>query len=253
MIEVMAASRPGGAAANEDFHLVGDGWALVLDGITRYPDDGCVHDVPWYVRLLGTAIAARIGEADLRTALAQAIDAVNSLHAGGCDLANPVSPGATVAIVRRVGDRVEWLVLGDCAIAMRDRDGGVAVESDGRLAGLAGTPAAVDVAGVWRWPVEYVASVRNREGGFWVASADPGAADRAFTGSWPRERVGEVLLCTDGLTRLVERYGREWPSLFESGVEGLIDLVRELETDDTRFLPQSKRHDDATAVRLRWG
>lgn len=247
----MAASRPGGAGPNEDFHLVGDGWALVLDGITRYPGDGCVHDVPWYVRLLGTAIAVRIGGAGLREALAESIEAVNSLHGHECDLGNPVTPGATVAVVRRVEERIEWLVLGDCAIAVRDRDGGVRVETDGRLAGLAGVPA-VDVAGVWRWPVDYVASVRNREGGFWVAAADPGAAERAFTGSWPVEEVGEVLLCTDGLTRLVERYGYEWPALFESGVEDLIGQVRELETDDTRFRVNSKRHDDATAVRLRW-
>lgn len=253
MIEVVAASRPGGAAPNEDFHLVGDGWALVLDGITRYPDDGCVHDVPWYVRRLGAAIAARIGEADLRRVLARSIAAVRSLHADTCDLANPVSPGATAAIVRQVGDRVEWLVLGDCAIAVRARDGGLLVESDGRLAGLTGTPASVDVGGVWRWPVEYVAQVRNREGGFWVAAADPGAADEAYTGSWPCSGIGEVLLCTDGLTRLVERYGFEWPALFESGVEELIDRVRELEAGDTRFRPKAKRHDDATGVRLRWG
>jgi hypothetical protein len=248
----VAASRPGGAAPNEDFHLVGDGWALVLDGITRYPDDGCVHDVPRFVRMLGEAIAARIGEADLQWALARSIESVNSLHAGSCDLANSVSPGATVAVVRRVADRVDWLVLGDCAIAARDRDGGLVVESDGRLAGLPGV-AAVDVAGVRRWPVEYVAQVRNREGGYWVAASDPEAAEEAFTGSWPSGRIGEVLLCTDGLTRLVERYGYEWPALFESGVEDLIDLVRELEAADTRFRPRAKRHDDATGVLLRWG
>ncbi|MFG3339922.1 protein phosphatase 2C domain-containing protein [Glycomyces sp. NPDC048151] len=251
MIEVMAASRPGGAAPNEDFHLVGDDWALVLDGITRYPDDGCVHDVPWYVRLLGAAIAVRIGEAELKAVLAEAIEAVNSLHAHSCDLRNPVTPGATAAVVRRVGDEVEWLVLGDCAVVVRDRDGGVEAVSDGRLAGLAGVPA-VDVAGVRRWPVEYVAGVRNREGGYWVAAADPEAAGRALTGSRPIGEVGDVLLCTDGLTRLVERYGYEWPELFASGVEDLIGLVRELETDDTRFREHAKRHDDATAVRLRW-
>jgi len=250
VIEVVAASCPGGAGPNEDFHLVGDGWAVVLDGITRYPDDGCAHDVPWYVRRLGEGIAARIGGADLRWALARAIEAVNSLHADSCDLASAVTPGATVAVVRRVGDRVEWLVLGDCAIAVRDRDGGLVVESDGRLAALPGV-AAVDVAGVRRWPVEYVAQVRNRAGGYWVAASDPGAAEEAFTGSWPVGRIGEVLLCTDGLTRLVERYGYEWPELFEAEVGDLIGLVRELEAADPRFGPLSKRHDDATGVLLR--
>ena len=260
-MQISAASSPGGSAPNEDFYLVSDRWALVLDGITRYPDDGCVHDVPWYVARLGAAIAGRVGDdrVGLATVLDESIAAVNDRHAGSCDLRNPVTPGATVAIVRREPERLAWLVLGDSAVAWRDRGGRVEHRSDDRLARLTDTPAAASVAGIRRWPVSFVGTVRNREGGFWVAAADPEAASRALTGSLPRDEAGELLLCTDGLTRLIDRYGYSWPDLFESatvggrdGIGGLIDLVRDHGGRDTRFHPEAKRHDDATGVLLRF-
>ncbi|MCC3761815.1 protein phosphatase 2C domain-containing protein [Glycomyces sp. TRM65418] len=252
---VSAASAPGGGAPNEDHFLVSDRWALVLDGITRYPDDGCVHDVPWYVARLGAAIAWQLADpgVPLGTALAEAITGVNRRHEGGCDLANPVSPGATVGIVRVAGGDLEWALLGDCSIAWRDREGAHQVRSDERLVGLVDPPAAVDVGGIRRYAVDYIARVRNREGGFWVASTDPGAAAMAYTGSVAAAEVGEMLLCTDGLTRLTERYGRTWPFLFDlaaaEGVEGLIRLVREHEQAGPAM---GKRHDDATGVHLRF-
>ncbi|THV29020.1 protein phosphatase 2C domain-containing protein [Glycomyces paridis] len=256
MIEVGADSRAGGTAPNEDGWWFGGTWALVLDGITRYPDDGCVHDVPWYVERLGEAVADDITDPGqgLVEVLGAAIREVGSLHGGTCDLANPVSPGATVGMVREAGDAVEWLALGDCSIAFRGKDGAVSVESDERLARLADPPRAVDVGGVRRYPVEYIERVRNREGGFWVASTDPGAAEQARHGSRRLDGLTDLMLCTDGLARLVERYGYSWSEVFRladtAGAEGLVDLVRLHGDGDTRFGPGAKRHDDATLVVL---
>lgn len=257
MFEVTGASRAGGAAPNEDLFRHGDAWALVLDGITRYPDDGCTHDVPWYVDGLGAAIAERVEDArvGLKTVLAEAIAAVSGRHSGSCDLENPVTPGATVGIARVVEERVEWLVLGDCEVSKRGRDPYIVGTTDGRLLRVPDRPESVDVGGVRRWPVEYVARVRNREGGYWVAAADPGAAAMAFTGSWPVESADELLLCTDGLTRLYAHPEYTSHLMFEvaaaEGVEALIDLVREFEEHHPAAGGWSKRHDDATGVLVR--
>lgn len=258
MVVVEAVSVAGGRAANEDHFLAADSWALVLDGITRYPEDGCVHDVPWYVRCLGAAIGARIGGGGgLREVLADAIGEVRGRHESTCELGNPVTPGATAGLVRRVGERIEWLVLGDCAVAWRNRSGAIEVRSDDRVAKLVDPPRAVEVGGLRRYPVEYIARVRNLEGGFWVAASEPEAAAEALTGSVAVAEVSELLLCTDGLTRLVDRYGHSWPEVFarvaEAGVDGLIGLVREEGDRDARIGPKSKRHDDATVVRWRFG
>ncbi|MFB9662862.1 protein phosphatase 2C domain-containing protein [Glycomyces mayteni] len=253
MIVAGAESRPGSAAPNEDLLLVADTWALVLDGITRYPDDGCVHDVPWYTAALAEAVAVQMAgpPRPLADVLAAAIDAVSARHAPTCDLDNPVTPGATAALVRSGPDALDWLVLGDCAITWTDRDGKCRTETDDRLAAVPSAPA-VDLAGVRRWPVEHVARFRNRDGGFWVAAADPRAAARARTGT--AEGIGDLLLCTDGLTRLTERYEYAWPDLMglaaREGTGGLLDLVRDCEARDPN--PGAKRHDDATAVLLRF-
>ncbi|MEU5153170.1 hypothetical protein [Glycomyces sp. NPDC021274] len=258
-MHLSSATSPGGSAPNEDHFLTSSRWALVLDGITRYPDDGCAHDVPWFVKRLGAGVEHRIGspEIGLPRVLADAIagTAQEHLESGTCDLSNPVTPGATVGMVRREGGRLSWLLLGDCTVAWRDRSGRVGFRSDDRLARLAGVPA-VSVGGVRRWPVAYVESVRNRDEGYWVAAADARAASQALTGVLRLDAVAEVLLCTDGLTRLVDRYGYSWPELFERvgevGVDGLIGLVREHGERDARFPPEAKRHDDATVVHLRF-
>lgn len=255
---ITAATAAGGAAANEDHLLVSDLWALVLDGVTRYPDDGCVHDVPWYVASLGAALAAELTtDNDIREVLRRGIAAVADRHRRTCDVGNPVTPAATVAIARFGGPRLDWLVLGDSAVVLDRAGREPRVESDDRLARLADPPRAELVGGLRRYPVDYIARVRNRPGGFWVAAADPGAADAALTGSEPIDGLETAALVTDGVTRLTGRYGRTWTELLDLAASGgahrLITEVREAERADERFGPNAKRHDDATAVLLRFG
>ncbi|GAB3992158.1 hypothetical protein GCM10029992_66770 [Glycomyces albus] len=90
-----------------------------------------------------------------------------------------------------------------------------------------------------------------------MAAADPDAADAARVGSEPIAGLATAALVTDGITRLVERYGRNWTELLglaaSGGAERLIAEVREAERADVRFGPDAKRHDDATAVLLGFG
>lgn len=258
MTRIRAATAAGGTAANEDHLLVSGSWALVLDGVTRYPDDGCVHDVPWYVASLGAALAAELqSDNDIREVLRAGIAHVTESHRRTCDLGNPVTPAATAAIVRFGGDRLEWLVLGDSAVILDRAGREPRAESDDRLARLPDPPRAEPVGGLRRYPVDYIARVRNRPGGFWVAAADPDAADAARVGSEPIPGLNTAALVTDGVTRLVDRYGRTWTELLRlaasGGAERLIAEVRAAEVADQRFGPDAKRHDDATAVLLGFG
>ena len=257
-VRISAATAAGGASANEDHLLVSQEWALVLDGVTRYPDDGCVHDVPWYVASLGAALAAELASgAEVREALRHGIAAVTERHRRTCDVANPVTPAATVAIARFGGAAFEWLVLGDSAVVLDRVGADPRVESDDRLARLPDPPRAEVVGAVRRYPVDYIAKTRNRPGGFWVAAADPDAADEALTGREPIDQLETAALVTDGVTRLSERYGRGWAELLDlaasGGAQRLISEVRRAERADRRFGPRAKRHDDATAVLIGFG
>ncbi|MFI7640147.1 protein phosphatase 2C domain-containing protein [Nonomuraea sp. NPDC049400] len=260
--EVTHASRPGSGRPNEDLVIAGPSWIVVLDGATAAPgvDSGCVHDVPWLVARLGSALAAGLtaGRLPPRVAggerlvdggdgtplagiLEAAIEATMAAHFGTCDLGNPDSPSTTVAMVRSVRGRVEYLVLGDSPVVFALADGGVRVVSDDRLEGLPGGRP---------YTVELVRRMRNAPGGFWVAGSRSEAARQGVCGAVAGARGVAVL--TDGVSRLVEWYGWGWgdvvAALEGQGPEAVIRAVRELER--SRGPQRGKRHDDATVA---WG
>jgi hypothetical protein len=166
-------------------------------------------------------------------------------------------------------DVVSWLVLGDCTLLL-DRGAGAEVVTDDRLslpslaewaavlagdAGL-GTPEhARRVAAL----VHAQRAHRNRDGGFWVAAADPAAAAQALTGSAPTPDLRRAALLTDGPTRAADLYrSHTWEGLLDGlavlGPADLLASLRRLEADDptgVRF-PGTKPSDDATAVVVSW-
>jgi hypothetical protein len=255
-MQVKHASAPRPQGPNEDCFRAGPGWALVLDGASRYPGrpGGCVHPVSWVVERLANHAAHQLTRRDLglNDVLRAAIVATMADHGATCDLADPLSPGAAIAMVRTDGDLVDWLVLGDCAITFDLIGKDPLALIDDRVDHLPGAP--VTDGPVRTYDPDYVATVRNRPGGFWLAGARPEAADHAMSG---RIRyVPRLLLCTDGVTRLVERHGWPWRALFDLAErEGPGALIRAVRTADavaagdpkTRQW-RGKLHDDATVA-----
>lgn len=247
-IRVDQATAAGTGHRNEDRAETGSGWALVLDGASEHPQvrTGCVHGVSWLVDQLRIQLAAALGRGDgwsLPVLTAEAIAATRDQHSA-CDLANPDSPSATLAIVRADGDSVEILVLGDCAVVLAHQDGTVRAVTDDRVERLPGGRP---------YSLELVREHRNRLGGFWVASTAPDAAHQAVSTTVPRAALRSVHLVTDGVTRLVSGFGWSWEqlatALSSEGPGQVINQVRQLER--AQPLPRGKPHDDATAVRVR--
>jgi hypothetical protein len=238
-------STPG--RVNEDYAVCGNEWAAILDGATAPAgvDSGCIHDVPWLVRQLAAAVTRRIlvSAAALPDLLAASIEEARKAHEETCDLKNPDSPSSTISIVRVRDDVFDYLTLGDSPIVVRTADRALVPVIDDRTAHLPGGRP---------YTIELVRSLRNKPGGFWVASTAPEAAYDAVTGTMPFEADTEIGLFTDGVTRLVDFYGFDWERLFSvletSGPVRLISLVRSLELD--KPLRYGKKHDDATAVMM---
>ncbi|MFK4692175.1 hypothetical protein RKD22_005110 [Streptomyces pristinaespiralis] len=258
-MRIELATSPGSPERpNEDWVSValpasGQGGTVVaLDGVTPPSGDaGCVHGVPWFTARLGGSLVELSGsrrDLTLREVLAEAIRRTADTHRDTCDLSHVRTPQATVVLARWGGpeQEVEYLVLSDSTLLLQSPDGSVSAVLDDRLDRLPRealrTHASAD-------------ALRNTEGGFFTAAADPAVAVRAVAGSVPRERVSAVVALTDGASRWVDMFGAgDWAKcvalLREEGAQGLIDRVRELETDAgartaaIRF----KLHDDASAV-----
>ncbi|MEU4168421.1 protein phosphatase 2C domain-containing protein [Streptomyces sp. NPDC026665] len=243
---------------NEDFASVGlpasgqGGSLIVLDGVTPpRGDDGCLHSVPWFCARLGgalTELSVSQGDLPLPEVLSRAIRRVADAHAGTCDLSHPRTPQATVVLARWSPSQVEYLILSDSALLVESPAGEVTVLLDDRLSRLPRTSLVSDAVAD--------STVRNKEGGFFTAAADPSVASRAVTGTLPRSSVRALTALTDGATRWVERFhAGDWAELFalvrEEGSASLVERVRHLERTDAAERPGARRgktHDDATVV-----
>ncbi|MDV7219219.1 protein phosphatase 2C domain-containing protein [Streptomyces prunicolor] len=243
---------------NEDFASVGlpasgqGGSLIVLDGVTPpRGETGCLHSVPWYTARLGGALTElTVSYRDLTLAeiLSRAILRTAEAHATTCDLSHPRTPQATVVLARWSPQEVEYLVLSDSALLVESPAGEVTVVLDDRLSRLPRSALATDAM--------IDTTLRNKEGGFFTAAADPSVAARAVTGSLPRNDTRTLTALTDGATRWVDKFGQgDWADCFalvrKDGAAELVARVRELERADeeTRtYLRRSKTHDDATVV-----
>jgi hypothetical protein len=192
------ATRPGHPGrVNEDFVGAVPDAVVLLDGAGIPGSEHlCHHGTAWYARTLGAALLARLpGVDDLVTVLAEAIAEVAGRHDGTCDLADPSSPQAAVAIARRAADRLDHLVLGDAYVVLQASPPVVVTdprEVSVRAEVLATRDALADQVTAFR-------ALRNRPGGFWVAKESPAAAAEAVTGSVPLRTLAGVALLSNGV------------------------------------------------------
>lgn len=270
MLASIATEPAAPGVPNEDFAAVTADTAVLLDGAGIPPgsQSGCIHGVAWYARTLGCRLLAEAAPEAGKTlprALADAISQVRSLHEDTCDLAHGGSPSATVIATRVNGSSLEYLVLVDSVLLLDTGSAEPVIVTDDRLERAANphrervNALAIDSPEHATARREYVETVwstyRNREGGFWVASTDPEAADHALTGSVPLTELRSFALLSDGATRLADRFKLlTWPQLGgilrEHGPRELIRRTREAEDSDPdgRRWPRTKARDDATAL-----
>ena len=254
-----AATEPGSRdIPNEDWVGVSTTAAVAIDGVTVFKNTqtGCFHGTPWYVNQLGTRLLALVSDPSisLRSALKAVISDVASLHASTCDLRQIGAPSAAVSVVRKNGGIVEYLVLADMTILIESGNG-LTVISDVRVSATV-----EDLAGASESSQEIMKRrqrYRNKEGSYWVAAADPEAAEHARVGHVAADSVSRVALMSDGAARLVTPFQQvDWPEILtlasESGPGAVIERVRKIEESDSEKVrwPRFKVSDDATIAIL---
>ncbi|MCK7625802.1 hypothetical protein MUU72_22315 [Streptomyces sp. RS10V-4] len=279
-MRIALATEPGDPQRpNEDYASAalpasGEGGALVLlDGVTPPEGDvGCVHSVPWFTaRLGGAMLELSVSHRDmtLTEALAAAVRTTADAHRDTCDLSHPRTPQATVVAARWSGQAVEHLVLSDSVLLLEKTDGSVHPVRDSRLddlpAPVRARRAAVralprgsaERAAAAREYVRAVEALRNAEGGFFTAAADPSVAGRALTGTTPSAALRALTALSDGAGRWVEVFGAgSWADcaalVAAAGPQALIDRVRALEADDPQCaaFPRGKARDDAAVAHV---
>ncbi|MGW2084798.1 integrase [Streptomyces sp. NPDC001880] len=229
--------------ANEDFVGAVPAAVVLVDGAGIPGTESiCRHGVAWYAGRLGSSLLgllSRVRDRSLSALLAEAIEQVTEDHRGTCDVADPVSPSAAVAVLRRSGDRIDHLVLGDAFLVLDRADGAPLVVSDPREVTISrpyasALGAVAEGSDECRRILRDLRAHRNRPGGFWVAKDDPRAADEAITGSCPVSGLTGAALLSNGASRIVDRFRLvDWPQamalMTSSGPAEIIHRVRQAE------------------------
>ncbi|WP_406122280.1 hypothetical protein [Streptomyces sp. NBC_00989] len=269
IMRVCMDTQPGGANPNEDWVAGTPTLAVVLDGLsTAGLTTGCRHGVPWYVAHLGGQLLATLADPDrqLTDGLADALERVAGLHPE-CDLKNPGTPSATVAVLRHRDSLLDHLVLADSPIVFEVPQG-YSVITDLRVDDILPemraeveqheTHTSQHREAVQRFVLAQ-RQVRNTAEGYWVAAADPEAAEHTLTGTTSLGEVHAAVVMSDGVSRLVNEYEMAtWSEAFATlragGPRELIDTVRRVEaTDPTgRRWPRYKSGDDAAVAFCQW-
>ncbi|MBF6195660.1 protein phosphatase 2C domain-containing protein [Nocardia sp. CDC186] len=262
-MEVAAAQLP--ERGTDDWVFPTPRGLVVLDGATSHtPGTPPASD---YVRHLGRHLAHQL---DSTAPLPQVLRVSIAATAADLHLIRGKAPSSTVVLVRVGKASVEVLVLGDSCAVVGFRDGTHRTITDTRLSQL-------DLAEAQTYRARLAAGAdfdqhhrellgqlqqrerqhRNRSGGYWIAEADPNAADHALCKIFPRDRVSWVIAATDGASDTLAALEVSWPQIANHTSAQLHDELDrceawEAETDPRgRILPRSKRHDDKTLAVLR--
>lgn len=267
-VTVVTRARPG--HASQDRHLILANAVAVLDGATS-SDFPVGRDAAWYADLLIGPIATHLSETQL--ALSDVVEAAIARTATQYELVSGASPSSTVTMLRWTDDAspIEALVLADSPLVVRYLDGTTEVHCDNRIDHCAaqlqnayrtrlaaGSGYDADHARLMRDLGAFLRTGRNQPGGFWVAEADPRAAQEAVALSLDPQRVQDAAILTDGASAAVDLYGLfpDWATALDlmrdDGPDALLEAVRQAEATDPdgRHWPRAKVHDDATAVYL---
>lgn len=244
------------AHASDDKIFLTDEAVIVLDGASAF------RPVPVpasrYAATLGRHIAVDLERepyADLRAVVRAAIEKT----ADDLSLTPGDSPSSTVTILRRKGLRVDVFALGDSVIVLPDD-----TVTDDRIDALdleprrqyrerlaSGTGYDDTHRRLLRELQEQQAARRNADGGYWIAEADPGAADHAVTASFPADAVPWAVLATDGAYDVMTHIGLDdWPALSKADDAELAAVLEQCQSWEDSVdpaavsLPRAKRHDD---------
>lgn len=263
-LQVSSAQLP--ATSGDDRLVVTDNAIIVLDGATAH--DPAMPSAGEYVDRLAAELAGSIEEAmPLAEVLAQSISRTTE----ALGITPGLAPSSTVALVRIGPDAVNALILGDSSVIVGRRGGEVASYTDDRLAQLNLPEAELyrrflsfgwGYSGRHRKILEDLQIAerarRNRPGGYWIAEADPQAAEHALLVRCPRDDLSWIVVATDGVTDLLPPLGLTWPDIADMSTPQLVVLLDRIQTweaeadPDGQAFPRAKRHDDKTVAVLRF-
>ena len=247
--------------------IITPGAVIVLDGASAF-GPAAISPAAYAERLGGDLASAIVADTD--APLSQILAAAISATANALDLRDDQGPSSTVTIARISSADADLLILGDSYIAYRAAHATTVLTDDridrlnlqqsrryrDRLAAGSGYDATHSTT--LRELQARQRARRNVPGGYWIASADPAAAEHAITHTVPMALLEWIVLATDGAVDTAQYLGLDdWEAIARFNQAELTTLLQrchdwEANTDPHgRQRPRAKRHDDKAIATVR--
>lgn len=269
-----------GGAFNEDRAGFISRAAWVLDGsgpLTERRFTPEKNDVHWFVGTWDRFLRHSLAQKDMREALHQGMGFLRgkfSRYADGASVSRLDLPSAAIAAVKVHQGILEYFVLGDCTLILREKNGNLHYFKDDRVEPFDRKAAERICADRSICPMESSGNgafseealeilrhnrlLKNTEEGYPILEFDFEALKKGFYGRMPVEKGSEAILMTDGFSSLIDRYKKYTPSelllqIKERGLEELYAELRSIESTDRDMAhyPRLKRHDDASIIYMK--
>lgn len=281
MLKVDVSATRGAGSVNEDVagHCGDAAW--VIDGATGVGEPALsgTSDAAWFANRVNLVLADILRDRPAiatRDLLVETISSCRSAFecAAQRSAIDPAElPSAAFAMVRQIGDAIEFTTLGDCRVAYRPADGsprlfgGAALGPfEGRSIALADAlrraDPAMDPAALKEALLPHLREMRrlmNRPGGYWILGTDPAAADHVDRMVLEAKPGDSFALASDGFLRLIEVFGVAGAHdllAIDTEQDFDVQLARlralESEPDSLTTYPRIKRHDDVSFVQCKF-
>lgn len=273
-----------GKQYNEDYLVYNyHNYVLVLDGstglgenrITPGEQDEWNTDAQWFVQSF-SALVERYMDNDLpikelvRECIAKLSVSYWKMVPADTDCLS--QPSASMALLKKTGDMIELLSIGDLTVLIQKEDGSVIEIKDDTVSKLdsqvikqmvkESQNRKIDVSEARQLPQIQDALDRNRmmkntEDGYWVLGLDPEVVTHGLYRQLSMEDWNRILICSDGFYAYTDYHSltENTPEQFMNQVVGnslnaMIKEIRKVEHGDVGYnrYPRLKMSDDATAV-----
>lgn len=247
--------------------------AYVLDGATGLNGKNLVSsksDANWLVNFWDDYLHHHVNEKRpikeiVRSGIVKSYKEYKSLLQGK-ETMDIDHPSAAVAIVRLVGEKLEYFILGDCSIVTKEKDK-LKFYMDQRITTLDNgiykkmkalhEQGVLDQEKVKALLMNDIISNRlqkNTIDGYWVLEFVSGAVDKGISGEIDVRENMEIALMTDGFSAIVDKYHLvSTTQAFEEGIEKAMEKLRSFEQEDVKAvkIPRFKVMDDASCIHLK--
>lgn len=209
---------------NEDCVYLCEDYGFVMDGATGLLKEnitGWVSDAKWYVETFKEFLIKKLKESkELREIMKEGIKYVSNLY-NNLDRASTVKskPSSGIALFRKKDDKLEYFILGDCQLIVRNKDDKIfKLQLDdlpkldainiNRMVEIA-KDKNINVIDARPLINEYLVETRltqNTNKGYWILSEDVSAVQHALYGTLDISDIKEIIGLTDGFNQLYETF-----------------------------------------------